>query len=254
MHSSREAACVCVAAAQLNRRVRQLTTTAESKTKDNVFVSVAVATQYKLIEAKANEAFYSMKDPMSQLQSYIFDVIRAAVPKLLLDQVFESKAAIATEIRAHLSETMAAHGFEIIDVLVIDIAPDPVVKKSMNSINAEKRLRKAAEHRAEAEKLIIVKGAEANAEYQYLQGVGIARQRHVLVEGIRNSLSDVTTKANINSKQVMELVIVSQYCETIKAATSRTGSKVVFITDENDEMKSMRNTLLEANLQGRSGR
>nr|GMD07737.1 hypersensitive-induced response protein 1 [Ipomoea batatas] len=175
-------------AGHLTLRVQQLDVRCETKTKDNVFVNVVASIQYRALAEKANDAFYKLSNTKGQIQAYVFDVIRASVPKLNLDNVFEQKNEIAKAVEDELEKAMSTYGYEIVQTLIVDIEPDVRVKKAMNEINAAARLRQAANEKAEAEKIIQIKKAEGEAESKYLAGLGIARQRQAIVDGLRDSV------------------------------------------------------------------
>eukprot|EP00923_Selenidium_pygospionis_P049178 GHVN01084674.1.p1 GENE.GHVN01084674.1~~GHVN01084674.1.p1 ORF type:complete len:280 (+),score=44.99 GHVN01084674.1:116-955(+) len=236
---------ICTVRGEVSRRVHQALTVAETKTKDNVFVTIRAATQYKVIEDKAVESFYTLDNALAQLQSYVFDVIRSHVPQMTLDLVFESKDSIATAVLSHLQEEMEAYGYAILHTLIIDIIPAEHVKRSMNSINAEKRLRKAAEEKAEAQKLTVVKAAEAESEYQYLQGLGIARQRHVIIKGMGDSVANFSDGTHISPKTVTDLVVVNQYFDTIKELCTKHGSQVVFVSEDPNNPESLKDAMMQ---------
>eukprot|EP00899_Mesostigma_viride_P012708 jgi/Mesvir1/21438/Mv20906-RA.1 len=184
--------CICVGdhvAGRLSLRIQQLDVGVETKSKDNVFVTVVVSVQYQVIESQAQDAFYKLTNSSQQIRSYIYDVVRSEVPKIKLDDLFELKDNIARAVKEELSKVLGGFGFMIHQALVTDIVPDAGVKHAMNEINAAQRLRMAAQDKAEAEKIRIVKAAEADAESKHLQGVGISRQRQAIVEGLRESVT-----------------------------------------------------------------
>jgi len=162
-------------------RVQQLDVDCETKTKDNVFVTIVVSVQYQVVPETVFDAFYKLTDPHRQITAYVYDVVRASVPKIDLDSVFETKEDIAMAVKAELEKVMATYGYQIVQALITDIVPDDKVKEAMNAINAAERLRIAATDKAEAEKIMIVKAAEADAESKYLAGVGVSRQRRAIV-------------------------------------------------------------------------
>jgi hypothetical protein len=168
-------------AGRLSLRITQLDVLCETKTKDNVFVQIAVAVQYRVIAEAAYDAYYRLTDPVGQIQSYVFDVVRSTVPKMELDEAFASKDDIAASVLAQLKDVMKDYGYEIKNTLVTDMSPDSRVKASMNEINASRRLKEAASHKAEADKIKQVKAAEGEAEARYLSGLGVARQRKAIV-------------------------------------------------------------------------
>ena len=169
----------------------------ETKTKDNVFVQVAVAVQYRVRIESAYDAYYRLSDPRHQIQSYVFDVVRSTVPRMELDSAFESKDDIASAVLHQLEEVMKSYGYQIMNTLVTDIMPDAKVKASMNEINASKRLKEAASHKAEADKIQMIKAAEAEAEAKYLSGLGVARQRKAIVQGY--------VCENLNQHEILDL-------------------------------------------------
>lgn len=199
-------------------RVQQIDVICETKTKDNVFVQIGVAVQYRVIAESAYDAYYRLTDPVGQIQSYVFDVVRSTVPRMELDDAFTSKDDIARETFSQLKETMKDYGYQILESLVIDINPDKKVKISMNEINASKRLKEAASHKAEAEKVRQVKAAEAEAEARYLSGLGVARQRKAIVQGIQASVAEFGDDVpGTKPKDVMDILLLSQYFDTISA-------------------------------------
>ena len=217
--------------------------TCETKTKDNVFVSIQLAVQYEVIRSKIFEAFYSLQNPTVQINAYVFDVVRSTVPRMLLDEVFESKDEIASQVKDSLCKTMSEFGFYIHQCLVTDVSPNVRVRDAMNEINASRRLRMAATERAEAEKILIVKQAEAEAESKHLQGQGIARQRKAIVDGLRDSVGEFQESIQgIQPRDVLELVLITQYFDTLKEIGCSGNVNTVFTTDADP----LRNTLLQS--------
>ncbi|KAJ3671116.1 hypothetical protein LUZ60_008542 [Juncus effusus] len=226
----------------LSLRVQQLNVTCETKTKDNVFVKVVASVQYKAIANRMYDAFYTLSNPKEQIQSYVFDVLRASIPKLSLDDVFEQKNDVARVVEDELAKAMSTYGYEIVQTLIIDIVPDENVKKAMNEINAAARLRLAANEKAEAEKIVQIKKAEGEAEAKYLSGVGTARQRQAIVEGLKRFVPD--------EKDVMDIVLVAQYFDTMKDIGAKSKSTSVFVPHGpgvvTDMASQIRNGLLQA--------
>ena len=200
----------------LNMRVQQLDVDVETKTKDDVFVHLTVSVQYKVMEEKLWEAFYSLDNPKHQIASYVFDDVRAEVPKMELDDVFAKKEDIAVAVRQNLSDSMDDYGYSIIKALITDIDPDAHVKEAMNRINAAKRNKEAAMEEAEAAKIRVVKAAEADAESKRLSGEGIAQQRLEIVRGFKESVEDFQkTLKSITHEEVMQFVLLTQYFDTL---------------------------------------
>ncbi|GJW92296.1 hypersensitive-induced reaction 1 protein [Tanacetum coccineum] len=197
---------------------------------DNVFVNVVASIQYCALADKASNAFYKLSNTKSQIQAYVFYVIRATVPKLNLDAAFEQKNEIAKAVEAELEKAMSAYGFKIVQTLIVDIEPDVHVKKAMNEINAAARLRLAATEKAEADKILLIKRAEGEAESKYLSGLGIARQRQAIVDGLRDSVLGFSVNVpGTTVKDVMDMVLVTQYFDTMKEIGAASKSSAVFI-------------------------
>jgi regulator of protease activity HflC (stomatin/prohibitin superfamily) len=200
----------------LSLRIQQLDVICETKTKDNVFVQVAVAVQYRVLVSSAYDAYYRLTDPRNQIQSYVFDVVRSTVPKMELDEAFASKDEIAAAVLSQLKDVMHEYGYEIRNTLVTDLSPDSKVKASMNEINASRRLKEAASHKAEADKVRQVKNAEAEAEARYLSGLGVARQRKAIVQGLQESVGAFSDEVEgATPKDVMDILLLSQYFDTL---------------------------------------
>uniref|UniRef100_A0A2N9EZL0 Band 7 domain-containing protein n=1 Tax=Fagus sylvatica TaxID=28930 RepID=A0A2N9EZL0_FAGSY len=238
-------------AGHLSLRVQQLDVQCETKTKDNVFVTVVASIQYRAISDKAADAFYKLSNTKAQIQSYVFDVIRASVPKLELDSVFEQKNEIAKAVEEELEKAMSAYGFEIVQTLIVDIEPDVHVKRAMNEINAAARMRVAANERAEAEKILQIKRAEGDAESKYLSGLGIARQRQAIVDGLRDSVLAFSVNVpGTTSKDVMDTVLVTQYFDTMKEIGASSKSNSVFIPHGPGAVRDIATQIRDGLLQG----
>lgn len=201
---------------RMSLRIQQLDVVCETKTKDNVFVQVGVAVQYRVLVDSAYDAYYRLTDPRSQIQSYVFDVVRSTVPKMELDEAFASKDEIMHAVLNQLRDVMKEYGYEIKQTLVTDLSPDSKVKASMNEINASRRLKEAASHKAEADKVRQVKNAEAEAEARYLSGLGVARQRKAIVQGLQESVGAFSNDVEgATPKDVMDILLLSQYFDTL---------------------------------------
>ncbi|KAG2714362.1 hypothetical protein I3760_03G023300 [Carya illinoinensis] len=219
---------------------------------DNVFVNVVASVQYHAIAEKAADAFYRLSNTRAQIQSYVFDVIRASVPKLNLDAVFEQKNDIAKAVEEELEKAMSTYGFEIVQTLIVDIEPDVQVKRAMNEINAAARLRLAANEKAEAEKILQIKKAEGEAESKYLSGLGIARQRQAIVDGLRDSVLAFSENVpGTTPKDVMDMVLVTQYFDTMKEIGASSKSSSVFIPHGPGAVRDVAAQIREGLLQAR---
>jgi len=237
---------------RISLRVRQLDVRVETKTKDNVFVFVIVSVQYFVIPDKIVDAFYKLQNTEAQITSYVYDVVRARVPSITLDDVFETKDDIAQAVKIELEQIMDDFGYGIVKTLVTDIDPDANVKQSMNRINAAQRLRVAAVEEAEAEKIRVVKAAEAEAESKALSGKGIADQRTAIVKGLEESVTDFKNSVDgTSSHDVMNLVLMTQYFDTLKDVGLGSNSNTIMIPHSpsgmNDIQAQMRDAMIQAN-------
>ncbi|KAF6263260.1 flagellar associated protein [Scenedesmus sp. NREL 46B-D3] len=223
--------CCETVAVRMSKRVQQLDVAVETKTRDNVFVTLVVSVQYQIVPESLYDAFYRLTDYRSQIRSYVFDVVRATVPKIILDDVFVTKEEIANDVRDELSKVMGTFGFEILQALVTDIDPAPRVKEAMNEINAAQRLRLAVAERAEGDKVTRVKAAEAEAEARYLQGMGISRQRQAIVNGLKDSVADFAGDLEgVSNKEIMELLLLTQYFDMVKDVGAASKGSTLFMT------------------------
>lgn len=243
-------------AGRLSYRVMQLDVRAETKTEDDVFVHVIVSVQYVVLPDKVYEAFYRLNSPDQQINSYVFDVVRAKVPQIKLDHLFAKKDEIAIAVKEELNETMIGFGFQIINALVTDIEPDPKVKQSMNEINAAQRLRVAANEKGEADRILRVKAAEAEAQSKALQGKGIADQRKAIIEGLKESVEDFRTNIKGSTTQdVMNLVLLTQYFDTLKELGQSSQTNTILIPHSpggmNDLAQQIRDAMIVSSEVGR---
>ncbi|MDR2107736.1 MAG: SPFH domain-containing protein [Holosporaceae bacterium] len=215
---------------KLSFRINQLDVSVETKTLDNVFVNVVVAVQYKALTDKVYEACYTLEDPEYQIKSFVFDLVRAQVPKLTLDDVFSKKDDVADAVKTELGKPMSEFGYGIIKALITDINPDKNVKAAMNEINTAQRLRVAATEKGEAEKILRVKHAEAEAEASILHGKGIAGQRQAIIEGLGQSVEGFVRQIpGARASHVMDMVLLIQYIDTLKEIGAGSKSNVVFV-------------------------
>ncbi|EIE18919.1 flagellar associated protein [Coccomyxa subellipsoidea C-169] len=251
--------CICCligesVAGSLSLRVQQLDVRCETKTKDNVFVNVVVSVQYQVEKENLYSAFYKLTDSRSQITSYVFDVVRATVPKILLDDVFTTKEEIAHSVKEELTKSMSSFGFMIIQTLVTDIEPDMKVRAAMNEINAAQRMRVAAMEKAEAEKVQVVKAAEGNAEAQYLAGVGVARQRQAIVNGLRDSIKNFSSDiSDVSSRDVIEMMMITQYFDMLKDVGSSNRNSTVFLPHSPGNIADISSQIRNGFLQGTVG-
>ncbi len=236
---------------RVNLRVQQLDVSVETKTEDNVFVHMIVAVQYFVLPEKVFESFYKLDDARRQITSYVFDVVRAQVPKIKLDDVFEKKDDIAEAVKVELSHVMEGFGYGIVKALVTDIEPDARVKEAMNEINAAQRMRVAANEKGEAERILKVKQAEGDAQSKALQGKGIADQRQAIVAGLRDSVDEFRRSVpGTTAKDVMNLVLMTQYFDMLKEIGASTRSNAILIPHSPGNLATLtdqiRNAMLEA--------
>lgn len=208
-----------------NLKIQQLDVDIETKTKDNVFVNTKVSVQFHTIPNRVRESFYSLEDPSIQIESYVFDTVRSEIPKMLLDDVFSNKDSVALSIKESLTEAMHSFGYQIDNSLITDLQPEHSVKEAMNRINATERMKAAADNEAEAQKIRMVKIAEAEAESKMLQGRGLANQRQEIARGIRESIETIK-ESGVDEEEVMTLLLVTQHYDAIQdiAKNSRTNT------------------------------
>ena len=210
-------------------RIQELIEEVDSKTKDNVFVSINISAQYKIPndEEMIYKAYYELQNPREQISSYLFDVVRAEIPKMTLDEVFEKKDDIAKAVKKELSETIQSFGYEIVKALVTDIKVDERIIQAMNDIVASEREKLAAKEKAEAERILMVKKAEAEAESKKLQGEGIANQRKAIINGFKESVEDMTEIKGIETKDILDLILITQYFDTLKDMASSESNTIM---------------------------
>lgn len=234
-------------AARVQLRLLQSDIVVETKTQDNVFVTMNVATQYRVNENNVTDAYYKLMRPESQIKSYIEDALRSSVPKLTLDELFEKKDEIALEVQKQVAEEMSTYGYIIVKTLITKVEPDAEVKQSMNEINAAQRKRVAAQELAEADKIKIVTAAEAEAEKDRLHGVGIAEQRKAIVDGLADSIKELKG-ANIELKeeQIMSILLTNQYLDTLNNFADSKGNNTVFLPANPDGVENIRTQILSA--------
>jgi regulator of protease activity HflC (stomatin/prohibitin superfamily) len=236
-------------AGKISLRVNQITLTMETKTKDNVFVTIPISVQNRVRPEKAYDAYYKLADPAQQIQAYVEQVILGHVPGMTLDEVFASQSGIAAAVKQELDADMAAFGFEIVNVLVTDIVPDAKVKSAMNDINAAQREQVAANARGEAEKILVVKKAEAEAESKALQGQGIANQRKAILEGLQGSIEHFQKVVEgASTSEVMQLVLVTQYFDTIKSIGEMDKTNTLFLSHSPGAVRDISDQILQSML------
>lgn len=230
-------------AGRVNLKIQQLDVMVETKTKDDVFVKLKISVQFQIIKENVYDAFYKLQNPHDQITSYVFDVVRAEVPKMKLDDVFERKDNIAIAVKRELNEAMINYGYDIIKTLVTDIDPDMQVKEAMNRINAAEREKVAAEYEAEAERIKIVAKARAEAESKRLQGQGIADQRREIARGLEESV-DVLNNVGINSQEASALIVVTQHYDTLQSLGEKTNSNLILMPNSPQAGSNMLNEMI----------
>ncbi|KAF4372150.1 hypothetical protein F8388_000366 [Cannabis sativa] len=257
-------------AAVISTRICSLDVRIETKTKDNVFVQLQCSIQYRVVKENADDAYYELQNPKEQIRAFVFDVVRAIVPRMTLDELFEQKGEVAQSVLEELEKNrkffnvflenknievyrvMVTYGYNIEHMLMVDIVPDSHVRTAMNEINKAERLQLASVYKGEAEKILQVKRAEAEAESKYLGGVGVARQRQAITDGLRENIVNFSHKVEgTSAKEVMDLIMVTQYFDTIKDLGSSSNNTTVFIPHGpghvRDIGEQIRNGLMEAN-------
>ncbi len=228
---------------RLSLKIQQLDVIVETKTLDDVFVKLKVSVQYKVIRDKVYEAFYKLEYPHDQITSYVFDVVRAEVPKMKLDDVFVKKDDIAIAVKTELQDAMLEYGYDIIKTLVTDIDPDAQVKAAMNRINASEREKIAAQFEGDAARILIVEKAKAEAESKRLQGQGIADQRREIARGLEESV-EVLNKVGINSQEASALIVVTQHYDTLQAIGEETNTNLILLPNSPQAGSDMLNNMV----------
>ncbi|MCO4635673.1 Membrane protease subunit, stomatin/prohibitin-like protein [Streptococcus infantarius subsp. infantarius] len=233
-------------AARIQLRLLQSEIVVETKTKDNVFVTLNVATQYRVNEQNVTDAYYKLMRPEAQIKSYIEDALRSSVPKLTLDELFEKKDEIALEVQHQVAEEMSTYGYIIVKTLITKVEPDTEVKQSMNEINAAQRKRVAAQELANADKIKIVTAAEAEAEKDHLHGVGIAQQRKAIVDGLAESIQELKdTNVGMTEEQIMSILLTNQYLDTLNTFAAK-GNQTLFLPNHPEGIEDIRTQILSS--------
>lgn len=230
-------------AGRVSLKIQQLDVIVETKTKDDVFVQLKISVQFQILREKVYDAFYKLQNPHDQITAYIFDTVRAEVPKMKLDDVFEKKDDIAQAIQRELKQSMLDYGYDIVKALVTDIDPDSQVKEAMNRINAAEREKLAAQFEGDAQRILIVERAKAEAESKRLQGQGIADQRREIAKGLEESV-DVLNKAGINSQEASALIVITQHYDTLQSIGSDTNSNLILLPNNPNAASSMLNDMV----------
>jgi len=228
---------------RLSLKIQQLDVIIETKTLDNVFVKLKVSVQFKVIKEKVSDAFYKLDYPHDQITSYVFDVVRAEVPKMKLDDVFVKKDDVAIAVKSELNDAMMEYGYDIIKTLVTDIDPDAQVKAAMNRINAADREKTAAQYEGDAARILIVEKAKAEAESKRLQGQGIADQRREIARGLEESV-EVLNKVGINSQEASALIVVTQHYDTLQSIGQETNSNLILLPNSPQAGSQMLNDMV----------
>lgn len=228
---------------RVSTRVQQLDVIVETKTKDDVFVHLKISVQFQILHDKVYEAFYKLQNPHEQITAFVFDVVRAEVPKMILDDVFEKKDEIAHAIQRELKEAMLEYGYDIVKALVTDIDPDEKVKIAMNRINAAEREKLAAQHEGDAQRILIVERAKAEAESKRLQGQGIADQRREIARGLVESV-DIMNKVGISSSEASALIVVTQHYDTLHSVGTGSQSNLILLPNSPSAASDMLNNMV----------
>lgn len=230
-------------AGRVSIRIQQLDVVVETKTKDDVFVHLKISVQFQIQREHVYDAFYQLQNPHEQITAFVFDVVRAEVPKMILDDVFEKKDEIAHAIQRELKDAMLGYGYDIVKALVTDIDPDEKVKIAMNRINAAEREKLAAQHEGDAQRILIVERAKAEAESKRLQGQGIADQRREIARGLVESV-DILNKVGINSQEASALIVVTQHYDTLHSVGTASNSNLILLPNSPSAASDMLNNMV----------
>ena len=240
-------------AQRVSLKVQQLVVEVETKTGDNVFVKLPVAVQYQVTRGREPDSYYQLVDHEDQITSYVLDVVRAQVPKMSLDEVFEKKDDVGRVVKTELGESMGAYGFTIVNALVRDVDPAEGVKNAMNEIQTQERLKQAALAKGEATKILAVKQAEAEKETKKLQGEGVAAEREAIAEGIRKSVELVAMAGHIDSPEAMRTLLLTQYFDTLARIGAQSHATTIFMPHSPGGMSEVMNQITEAIIAGNKG-
>ncbi len=230
-------------AGRVSLRIQQLDVVVETKTDDDVFVQLKISVQFQILKQKVEDAFYKLQNPHEQITAFIFDTVRAEVPKMKLDDVFVKKDDIALAIQRELKDAMLSYGYDIVKALVTDIDPDEQVKQAMNRINASEREKVAAQFEGDAQRILIVERAKAEAESKRLQGKGIADQRREIARGLEESV-EVLNRAGINSQEASALIVITQHYDTLQSIGADTNSNLILLPNNPNAASSMLNDMV----------
>ena len=211
-----------------NMRVSQLNVQLETKTLDNVFVTVVASTQFRVNPENVATAYYELRDPAGQLRSYMEDALRSAIPALSLDDAFARKDDVAFDVQKTVGTEMARFGFTVVKTLITAIDPSPQVKSAMDSINAAQREKEATRQRAEAQRIQIETQAAAEAEKTRLQGEGQANYRREIASGIVDQIKSLQA-VGMNIGDVNNVVLFNQYLDVLRSLSESNNSKTVVL-------------------------
>jgi regulator of protease activity HflC (stomatin/prohibitin superfamily) len=241
--------------ARVSLRLKQVNVPCDTKTKDDVTIHVSVAIQYQVVDAEGGrKAYYSLSDVKNQMRAYVEDSVRSSIPKMLIDEVFEARDAIANDVKEDLSATFTEYGIEIVDVLITDMKMDQKVQVAMNDVNASSRIKQATIFKAEADKTLVVVGAEAGAESAYLQGVGLSRERKAMVDGLHESVSDFTANIDVQPAEVLNLLMSTQYMDSLKEiGQANQNSSILVIGNQGGLQERMRKRMAQKKSSSEAG-
>jgi len=228
---------------RLTVRLQSLNVECETKTKDNVFVNVIVEVQFQVLRGDVKSAAYKLTNPAQQIRAYVFDVVRSTVPRMDLDEVFESKETVALSVKEQLNAAMSEYGYTIIQTLVTDLSPATVVRDAMNKINTAARVKDATLDKAEAEKTFVVKAAEADAEGKYLLGVGVAKQRKAIIDGLRESVYDFAEESGTNPHEIIHLLMITQFFDMLETIGAKSSNPSLFLNHSPSAVLDLQETI-----------
>merc|ERR1719499_718929 len=200
----------------------------DCKTKDNVTVTVTTAVQYYVERTKVEEAVFIVEDGRAQIRTGVNNVVRSELPALELDEAYENKDQLRKAVLAKIQPEMQKVGFYIRDILITDLHPDRTVLQSMNAINASQRQRQAAVEQGEAQKVLLVKKAEAESESKFLSGQGLSRMRLEIARGFKQSM-DAMADGGLSAKESMNMLITTQYVDMLKDFAMNPNKSAIMI-------------------------
>jgi len=235
---------------QVNLAIRNFLFELDAVSKDKVQVRLKSNLIYAVSVGKVTQYWYELTDPKQTIASFVENYVRSFVATQTHEELLEKREEISAYLVQHLNEKFMAWGIIIHGYQLMDIVFPTVITDAMSRVVASQRLREAAMNEAEATKVRVVKEAEAEKESRVLLGEGVAGERQAIIDGLKRSIDDMKGIPGLNTHEVMNLIVMSQYFDTVKAIGMSQNSKVMFIDPAPEGANNMLQQLsaaLEAN-------